>query len=162
MNRFQKSRQRRQRLMIETLERRCLLTTFTVNSTSDENDSFPDDGICDTRNNPTTEPPTPPSEICTLRAALIQSFVNGGSNTIEFDIPGDPGFIPEISDIFGIPANTTVDGTTQPSGQVIIQGSVNISGDGVTLKGFIVQGQGINAGTSDSTIQDVIAESMSR
>jgi hypothetical protein len=52
--------------------------TFTVNATRDAVDANPGDGSCDTR--PITE--GPPQRECTLRAAVMESNVLAGSDTI--------------------------------------------------------------------------------
>ncbi|TWT91760.1 CARDB domain-containing protein [Stieleria varia] len=147
------------RLRLEVLEKRRLLATYTVNSTADEGDSYLDDGICDTANHPGTDPPTPPSGICTLRAALQQTASRGGGDTIEFAIPGDSEFFPEIPGGLGIAANVILDGTTQTSGRVIIQGPVNVFGDGAMIKGVFVQDE-LRIGTNNNTIQQSIFETL--
>src|SRR3712207_1580844 len=53
-------------------------TTFTVNSTGDEADKSPGDGVCQI----TT------ADQCTLRAAIEESNAFAGADTITFDIPG--------------------------------------------------------------------------
>ncbi len=46
--------------------------TFTVNSTADEVDKHPGDGVCKSQ----------PSKVCTLRAALMENNARGGGSTI--------------------------------------------------------------------------------
>ncbi|MCM2371111.1 CARDB domain-containing protein [Aporhodopirellula aestuarii] len=159
MSRLSKFVSRRRRLFVETLEQRRLLATYTVNSAGGDGDSFGDDGACDTAFNPNTTPPTPANNVCTLRAALEQSAINGGGDTIIFAIPGDANFVPEIPGGLGIAANVTLDGTTQASGRVIIQGNIVTFGDGATVKGLFVQDT-FTVPTNNNTIQDVIAESL--
>jgi CSLREA domain-containing protein len=82
-------------------------TTFTVNTTLDENDINLLDGICLTI-----------SGVCSLRAAIQQANVNLGSNVIHFAMPGDEvhtiqlrSRLPALSDLTG---GTTIDGYSQP------------------------------------------------
>ncbi len=96
------------RLTAELLELRAAPATFTVNNGGDDGDSFADDNICDTANNPTTEPPTPPSGICTLRAAIGQSNKDAGLDTIVFSVL-----------------------TVNTSGGITATGRVNVDGSGV-------------------------------
>jgi hypothetical protein len=56
-------------------------TTFTVNSTDDYRDFFPDDNLCDFT-------PFVAGEQCTLRAAIDQANAAAGADTINFAIPG--------------------------------------------------------------------------
>ena len=53
-------------------------------------DSYLDDGICDTKNDPTGDPPISPSGICTLIGALQQAAAIPGHHTIQFSIPVVP------------------------------------------------------------------------
>ncbi|WP_162142085.1 CSLREA domain-containing protein [Ilumatobacter coccineus] len=83
---------------------------FVVDSTADDVDAAPGDGICDTG----TGGATP---VCTLRAALDEADARPGHDTIEFAIPGpgphrlDPASMyPRIDD----PAGVTIDGYSQP------------------------------------------------
>ena len=81
--------------------------TFIVDSESDAADAQPGDGVCATS-----------TGACTLRAAIQESNLQTGPDTIAFDIPG-PGVrtiqttsaLPAISDTTG---GTTIDGYTQP------------------------------------------------
>ncbi len=52
-------------------------TAFTVNSSSDESDAKPGDGICATAGG-----------FCTLRAALEEANATSGAKTINFNLPG--------------------------------------------------------------------------
>lgn len=82
-------------------------TAITVDSESDAADAQPGDGACATS-----------TGACTLRAAIQESNLKTGPDTIAFNIPG-PGVrtiqttsaLPDISDTTG---GTTIDGYTQP------------------------------------------------
>jgi hypothetical protein len=107
---------------------------LTVNSTADLADGRPGDGVCDTGNATIGF-----TEICTLRAALMEADLLGSQSTvsaIHFKIPGSG--IPSIK----MDPNTTfnfgsmgalrpviVDGTTQAAGQVDVDGSASSSPD---------------------------------
>jgi len=84
---------------------------FVVNVASDESDSNPGDGTCQTANGD-----------CTLRAAIEEANVSTGSQTINFDIRNSDGSCPDLVTIN--PASTlvvddnnyegtTIDGYTQ-------------------------------------------------
>ncbi len=144
---------RHRRLHLESLETRRLLAVFTVNSTGDENDSYLDDGICDTAHNPTTDPPTPRSNICTLRAASQQASSSPDSDRIEFDIPAPDGSVPVISgDVAIWQGSAEIDGTTQAAGRVSVSG-VTLGGSGGSLvKGLVVRDGGISVISPNNTI----------
>lgn len=75
---------------IGALERQtaCAQITFTVNSTSDVDDTAPGDGICDSD-------AVASGSQCSLRAAMRESNAIGGDYTINFALPtNDPGFDP--------------------------------------------------------------------
>jgi CSLREA domain-containing protein len=85
--------------------------TFVVDSTSDEGDASPGDGVCATS-----------SGSCTLRAAIQEANATSGPNTIQFAIPGAgvttiqlASALPTISDTTG---GTYIDGYTQPGASV--------------------------------------------
>ncbi len=91
----QSRKSRRNRIHFEQLEERCLLATFTVNSTADLSDANTGDGLCDVDL-------MSGGDQCTLRAAI--ALANASANTdssgdglpdpdvIRFDIPaGDTG-----------------------------------------------------------------------
>ncbi|HEX6648677.1 MAG TPA: choice-of-anchor Q domain-containing protein, partial [Pyrinomonadaceae bacterium] len=66
----------------------CAAVTFTVNTTSDADDTNPGDHFCD------TDAAAAGSQ-CSLRAAMKESNAIGGDYTINFAIPtNDPGFDP--------------------------------------------------------------------
>jgi hypothetical protein len=96
------------------------LTTFTVNSTGDQNDlDFPggtfddsSDGVCDAD--------AAAGEQCTLRTAIQQANVTTGADTIHFNIPEDPNdqtddtkVISPGSPLPTITQRVTIDGYTQ-------------------------------------------------
>jgi len=62
--------------------------TYTVNSTGVAGDSYIEDGICDTGNNPTIGDGIPPIGICTIVAAVQQANFTVDPNNINFSIPG--------------------------------------------------------------------------
>ena len=79
--------------------------TLIVNSTADNADASPGDGVCETFT---------PGE-CTLRAAITESNGNPGADVINFDIPGAGPFT--ISPSYGFDFvfdPVTIDATTQP------------------------------------------------
>mgnify|MGYP001161175745 FL=1 len=61
--------------------------TYTVNSTGVAGDSYLEDGICDTANNPTIGDGIPPIGICTIVAAVQQANFTVDPNNINFSIP---------------------------------------------------------------------------
>ena len=94
----------------------ALPTTFTVNSTGDQNDlDFPSgswnqsgDGRCDVD-------AVAAGSQCTLRAAIQQSDLAGGADTINFNIPGTG--LHTISPSSALPpvyGGATIDGYSQP------------------------------------------------
>jgi trimeric autotransporter adhesin len=87
--------------------------TFTVNSTGDEADKVPGDGVCQI----TT------ADQCTLRAAIEESNLFPGADTIAFNIPGSgvqtlsPGdglLTTRGQELPTITTRVTIDGYTQP------------------------------------------------
>jgi CSLREA domain-containing protein len=81
--------------------------SFTVNTTADDDDATPGDGVCASAKG-----------ACTLRAAIVEANRASGPNTIAFAIPG-AGVqtiaitrpLPTLNDETGA---TTIDGYTQP------------------------------------------------
>lgn len=115
---------------------------FVVNSTLDLADSIPGDGICDTANNP---PDTPPSGICTLRAAIEQANASPGADQIRFNVGG--GGVQQIDGpgggaLFDITEAVTIDGATQPgyAGTPLIE--VDFSGGGA-IPGFAINADNV-------------------
>jgi trimeric autotransporter adhesin len=79
-------------------------TTFTVNSTGDEADKSPGDGVCQI----TT------ADQCTLRAAIEESNAFAGADTIAFNISGNgPHTISPATKLPTITKRVTIDGYTQ-------------------------------------------------
>ena len=83
------------------------VATWVVNSVGDAADSSPGNGICATSSN-----------VCTLRAAVLEANAHRGADIITFSIPGAGPHtlrlgrnLPDISDSTG---GTTIDGYTQP------------------------------------------------
>jgi CSLREA domain-containing protein len=106
---------------------------FIVNSTGDNEDINPGDGICDTGG-----PDVEGKPECTLRAAIQEANALAGKNHIVFDIPDSAPYIispetalPEITDPL------VIDGTTEPDyidfPVVEINGNMSESGDGLYL-----------------------------
>lgn len=83
---------------------------FTVNSTGDTGDATPGDGLCDDG-----------TAACTLRAAIQEANANAGSDSIGFNL-GAPTIAP-ASPLPAITEAVAIDGTTNPSGDVTIDGS---------------------------------------
>ena len=93
---------------------------FTVNNTGDGIDQTPGDGTCATI-----------AGTCTLRAAIQESNVYTGIDTIGFAIPGGGPFVITVgSSLPAITQQVTIDATTQPgyAGTPLIQ----LSGSGIT------------------------------
>jgi len=113
---------------------------FTVNSTLDQGDANPADGVCET---------APGSGICTLRAAIQQSNANLGTDTVAFAIGSGLQTIAPDSQLPIVADPVIIDGTTQPgyAGKPLIQldginagvgSGLTIDGGSSTLKGLIV------------------------
>jgi RHS repeat-associated protein/CSLREA domain-containing protein len=80
------------------------ITAITVNSTADEADRDPTDGVCDTG-----------SGDCTLRAAIEQANAKPGKDTILFNLSGDAPFtIQPLTPLPAIHDPLVLDGTSQP------------------------------------------------
>lgn len=85
-------------------------TTWTVNTTNDAADTTPGDGVCNATGG------------CTLRAAIDESNLTAGPDTINFNIPGGgvktitlKTNLPTLADTSG---GITIDGYTQPGAAV--------------------------------------------
>src|SRR5262245_23722763 len=90
-------------------------TTFTVNSTANDADAVPGDGVCETVPLPGT---------CTLRAAIQEANVTPGTDTIAFSIAsGWQTITIQSSPLPPLVDTTIIDGTTQPgySGSPLIE-----------------------------------------
>jgi hypothetical protein len=143
-------------------------STLTVNSTVlDRDETTASQGSCDAD-------PGGPTQICTLPQAILISNATGGQ-PISFDIqPGSgntfDGTVPQIQDPTGvgipaITAPTTIDGTTQPGGQVELSGGASTGGaprgievaaaGGTTVRGMVINGyvQQIVLNSSHDTVQ---------
>ena len=103
-----------------------------------------------------------------LRQAILDSnLASGGTNTIDFDIPGRG--VQTIAPITPLPAITTsvlIDGTTQPGyagtpliavggGLSAIDGGVTISASEVTIRGMAVARVAVSPGEDDLLTADV-------
>lgn len=108
-------------------------SVFVVNSVGDSGDQNLADGICNDG-----------SGQCTLRAAIEQANTTSQADLISFNIPGSG--TPVIRPTRALPVITspvTIDGTTQPSGLVELNGArAGIAVDGLT----IVSGQSVIRG----------------
>jgi CSLREA domain-containing protein len=98
---------------------------LTVNSTADLADGRPGDGVCDTGNATIGF-----TGICTLRAALTEADQQTVVTAIHFSIPGSgvPKIVMSSNTTFnfgsmGALQQVIVNGTTQPGGQVEVDGS---------------------------------------
>lgn len=117
----------------------ALAATFTVNSTADDPDASPGNGVCQTSGG-----------VCTLRAAIQEANALAGPHTIQFNIPtASPGYDAagywRIRPASALPAitagNVTIDGRTQPTGnpswthpRIVIDGSLITGGaNGLTI-----------------------------
>jgi CSLREA domain-containing protein len=120
--------------------------TLVVNTTADVSDGSPGDGSCDTGNVVTGF-----TNICTLRAALSESDVLPGMQSIHFSIPG--GGLPTIRPRsilgnLGSIGPVIIDATTQPGGLVELNGSdagagaigLSLAGEGGTVRGLVING----------------------
>ncbi|MGB0389890.1 MAG: hypothetical protein ACPGWR_34140, partial [Ardenticatenaceae bacterium] len=83
--------------------------TFVVNAASDESDSNLGDGVCGSANGQ-----------CTLRAALEESNVRAGRETVTFDIRNSDGSCPDLV-------------TIEPSRTLVID---DVHFEGITLDGY--------------------------
>jgi CSLREA domain-containing protein len=117
-----------------------LAATFTVNSTDDDPDASPGNGVCQTAGGQ-----------CTLRAAIQEvNALTPGPHTIAFNIPtASPGYNSSgywvIRPASALPAitagNVTIDGRTQPAGnpgwthpRIVLDGSLITGGaNGLTI-----------------------------
>ena len=110
-------------------------TTFTVDSTADDVDANPGDGVCDT----VVGLPV----VCTLRAAIQESNNFAGTDTIEFNIAGaGPHTISPGSALPPIIEPVTIDGYTQPGA------SANTNGPGLATNAvMMIELEGSNAGS---------------
>src|SRR5437867_1658622 len=101
--------------------------TMTVNSTGDEPDFIPGDGVCST---------APPLH-CTLRAAIQESNSHAGYDVIRFSIASGAQTIMPGSALPDITEAAEIDGTTQPgfSGNPLIElrGSSAGTADGLRI-----------------------------
>ena len=82
-------------------------TTFTVNSTSNEEDAAPTDGHCDVD-------PATGGDQCTLNAALTEATLNpAGSDIIKFNVPGSGVHTIKPNRPLILSGNVTIDGYSQ-------------------------------------------------
>lgn len=122
---------------------------LTVNSTSDDPDVTPGDGVCATA-----------LGSCTLRAAIMESNALGVAGEIRFGIPGEGvQTIRPRTDLPVVAAPVLIDGLSQGAARALGRPLIQLTGEGsnarngiqlagpdVTLAGFIVnrfQGHGV-------------------
>jgi len=126
---------------------------FVVNSTGDQSDPTPKDGVCDVD-------PNMPGDQCTLRAAIetvnamgVQNAANTVARPVAFNISGNG--VPVISSPAALPIirfPIMIDGTTQAAGRVRLTGpggdvvGVAIFADGCTVKGLLIDGFNVGLG----------------
>ncbi len=101
---------------------------FTVNSTGDESDMDPGDGICDDG-----------SGDCTLRAAIEEANAYPGYNIIFFDIPGDPPhYIQPLTELPAVEDPADINGRSEPDWNngpaVAIQGMNSGESNGIVFR----------------------------
>ncbi len=106
---------------------------FTVNSNADLADPLVN-GACDVDSGT-------PGDQCTLRAAITEANSLAGLETIVFNLaPGSTTIVPSAAGLPLITSAVTIDGTTQPSGKVEIDGSNAPTGnnvDGLRITGAL-------------------------
>lgn len=136
-------------------------TTFTVNSTGDEDDlDFPGgvsngspDGNCDADSSV--------NDMCTLRAAIQEANVTAGADTINFNIPGSG--MQTISALSGLPLITDtviINGYTQGDGTSDdAKPNTLAAGNNAVLKIRLDgpdAGNGLKIETDDSTVKGLV------
>lgn len=95
------------------------VSTFVVNSSGNGGDCDPNDGICSTG---TIDPNTGQCVLtgeCTLQAACDQAGHNPGADTIIFNVSSVAAPLDGLLSAF----QTTIDGTSSPTGRVQVTGS---------------------------------------
>ena len=125
------------------------ISTFTVNRTTNESDASTADGKCD------IDAATAGNQ-CTLKAAIQQANANANpaeTDTINFNIPGDPAKVKTIRPTSELPAITqsvTINGYSQPGSEENTKANgalntvlrVQLDGQlsGLDADGLIIQG----------------------
>ncbi|MGF1669175.1 MAG: hypothetical protein ACFCU6_01900, partial [Balneolaceae bacterium] len=111
------------------------LLEVIVNSTGDDVDNNPGDGLCDTGE--TINRNGIPEPECTLRAVIMEANTESGLDRILFDIPGDqPPVITPGSALPAILVSVIIEGTSQPG-----EGRIRVDGfeAGVDANGLHIQ-----------------------
>jgi CSLREA domain-containing protein len=122
---------------IAGLQKKAPAAAFTVNSTGDQSDLTPGDGLCLTANGD-----------CTLRAAIEEANALAGADTIAFNLgTGTPSITP-ASALPSITGPVTIDGNTGGATRVQIIGS------GIATAG--THGLVLAAGSNGSAIRSLI------
>src|SRR4051794_12161479 len=111
---------------------------FTVNSVADAADFGAPDGACD------TDPGTP-GEQCTLRAAVGEANALGGADRIAFNLTAGTTIQP-FTALPEITSPVTLDGLTQPTGKVELNGASAGSANGLVVSAgsSVIRGLVIN------------------
>lgn len=112
--------------------------TFTVNDAGTDGDGDTTDGICDT--GPDGDGNL--TGVCTLGAAVMQANASGGSNAINFAIPGSGPFVLSVGSV-SFSGPVTIDGSTQPgfSGQpliVLTDTGLNLEGGNSVVRNVLI------------------------
>ncbi len=140
----------------------CLLSTahaqIVVNTTIDDDDPDPNDGVCDTGSGSNL------TGLCTFRAAIATANANPGADQIHFNIPGTGPHVIQLTHsilLEAIVETVEIDGYTQPGAlpntipapgaldaqpMIVLRdgGSIDISSSaaGTVIRGLVLQGFG--------------------
>jgi hypothetical protein len=129
---------RRFRPRLDAIETRLLLSTFTVTN--------PDD-----------------SGAGSLRQAIYDANANGGTNTIDFDIPGSgPQVITPLSALPPITSPVTIDGYTQPGSRPNTSATGDNAVPSIVIDGSMItnisQSLGLQVQANDSTVEGLVIQ----
>jgi CSLREA domain-containing protein len=122
-------------------------TTFIVDSTGDEADKTPGDGVCQITS----------ADQCTLRAAIEEANAFAGADTINFDISGTgPHTITPDTDLPTITKRVTIDGYTQGDSSMgttddATENTIPLAKDGTNAV-LKIELDGTNAGVSNGLL----------
>ncbi|MEL6178919.1 MAG: hypothetical protein AAFS10_08190, partial [Myxococcota bacterium] len=125
---------------------------FVVNDGGTAGDSNPDDGLCDTENDP--DQGIPPSGVCTLRAALEQASASSGPDTITFAV----GLL-EVAlsgQTFDTGALTIVGGDPQVFVRSGVDRNLTLRGDAIELRGVGFDRVSVTIEGSNSILDDIV------
>jgi hypothetical protein len=131
-------RNRRYQPVIDAVESRLLLSTITVTTTADDGPG-------------------------SLRQAIEMADADGGTNTIDFDIPGSGPQV--ITPFFALPPITsplTIDGYTQPGSKTNTSATGDNAVPNIVIDGSditdISQSLGLQVQANDSTVEGVVIQ----